>query len=617
MRAHAVLRSLSVLLLASALLSCTDNLSIFSSDEDSTGVRLSAPGSGEVLSPGAAIAVGLTYAANVTDLERANRLVVELTTVDGEVLAAVELDSALLAQPTLPPVTLPDVEPGVYLLRYRASSSSGELLNEQRQVFVSAQRAAVAAILAYPPIIEPNSQALVRATVDVAPEHRPYIVWTLADQRIGEGYVEQAATAVIETPRTAGVYQLTAELWPFGPDEGAVISAPAPSRRGLELFVVERRTPSADELQPAEDYLVLYNLAGNLRNSAALPMGTTAGMLDGRRIGVPQPVVRDELFGYAVDEQNGIELPLSLLPTADQTVYVDMRFWIPQPELGAHVLRSDSNAGERLTLRLTSDGTFVVGYCESHGAEPVEYALVSVPPGQVLQGALEILRETGLLRVMWHSAAGGFGLSIPSAVDARSLGTDGASPWLSGTVRLGAAEGASAVWDEFGVRTSLSAAQLIRRSIHDALVSRYGDRLLIAEVLPTLEDALELEVPTIDEGGVVTALLRSRGDAGSMRGQWLDEDGDQIITFHIEPHQIRIFEPGLSTPLLSIPFGGEAIEMLWHAEDGHFALQLGDEREPVPWEHRVQPVPHAVVLTAGAPRATRLAYAALIVEPSP
>ena len=175
---------LTTVLLIVYLAGCTESYSLFSPLEPESAVELSAPAAGAILPSGAEFELALQYPPDTSANERATSLIVELRSVSGELIATVALDADALSRPALPPITLPELDPGVYELHYRARAANGEVINERRQLFIAADPIRIANVFVYPPVAEVRSQAIAQAEFVYTAEHQPYVVWTLGTRRV-------------------------------------------------------------------------------------------------------------------------------------------------------------------------------------------------------------------------------------------------------------------------------------------------------------------------------------------------------------------------------------------------------------------------------------------------
>lgn len=253
---------------AFVLAACSENVSLFSSLDDELGPQLATVEAGTVLPAAAEFPVQIEYASD--DASRATDLLVELRAPDGMVHGTARFGSEELAEPELPAISLPQPPAGVYELSITAWIGDQVLFEEERQVFILDEPPEILSLAIYPSSISPASLALAIAEIEASDDARPYARWLFDGESFAAGYVENGLDrAVIDgTDMTAGAYRVTLEIYPWGPDEGAVIDGATSIETGADVLV--RSTPPAgdDPLWPGPGTLVdSYSLDGTLASS--------------------------------------------------------------------------------------------------------------------------------------------------------------------------------------------------------------------------------------------------------------------------------------------------------------------------------------------------------------
>jgi len=210
---------LGVLLLSA----CTENAQLFSSLDEPTEPVLATVASGSLVAEDEYLEVQIDYPDD--GASRATRMVVELRDPAGVTHGRVEFDRDQLAEPTLPPVQLPDPADGVYTLVVEAWINDQILFADRRQIFVLSDPPRLESLTIHPTSIHTEMQALALAEIAAPVGTSPYLRWLFDGNEVLQGYLAEGYDRVILDggERDAGAYSVALEIYPWGPDEGAVI----------------------------------------------------------------------------------------------------------------------------------------------------------------------------------------------------------------------------------------------------------------------------------------------------------------------------------------------------------------------------------------------------------
>lgn len=297
--------------LVAGLLSCENNLISPAEAGREAVVLETSVRSGGMLAPGESL--DFTLAGNG---ESGSPEQIEITVKDvgGEVVEKLSVNPNEGA--SLPSVSFPENEEGLYFVEYVVYGQNGEVIEENEvPVFVAENSPIIERLETYPPtslgtgaggVIIPRvtraDNAWLRWTRDGAPlEEGPL-------SRYREGFVWQA-------PSVEGVYTIGLEVYPFPPPEeyGDAYDFPSAVTGEVQFYVRGDTPPNPQELRPESSYLHLLHLRGSAEDS-----GTAEAEF--RFINDPGPAVYGDLFGYRLSPGKAIEGDTPLLPVDKNVV---------------------------------------------------------------------------------------------------------------------------------------------------------------------------------------------------------------------------------------------------------------------------------------------------------
>jgi hypothetical protein len=229
------------------LSACTENAQLFSSLDEPTEPFLATVASGSVVAGDEYLEIQIDYPDD--EASRATLMVVELRDPAGVTHGRVEFDRDQLSEPTLPPVRLPDPADGVYTLVVEAWINEQVLFSEQRQIFVLAEPPRLESLTIHPTSIHTEMQALALAEITTPVGTAPYLRWLFDGNEVLQGYLSDGYDRVILDggERIAGAYNVSLEVYPWGPDEGTVIDGSTVLTAESDVYVHAELSPTPPE----------------------------------------------------------------------------------------------------------------------------------------------------------------------------------------------------------------------------------------------------------------------------------------------------------------------------------------------------------------------------------
>ena len=333
-----------VAVLASILVSCGDNNQLFSSLDEADEPELATLSSGSVLIPGEAISVNIEYPE--VDSSRATSMRVDVLDMEGSVVGSLEFDGGDLAEPQLPPIILPNLSVGPYRLSVQAWINDEPLITEERRFFVLDTAPRVESLTVYPSSIGPDSQAIAVAEIASSNGTRPYLRWIFGDRTVASEYLENGGDRALigDIDLAAGVYRVTLEVYPWGPDEGVSADGATDIVAIGDVFI--RESFLAQHVGAGEtDARLVYSFDGTLRGHWLEPGRRT---LIAQTTGDVRLDVADGAIGYRLedDARLAVELPIE---SADR---VEVRLLLPRAAAAGSAL---SAAGTTDTVAVTAE----------------------------------------------------------------------------------------------------------------------------------------------------------------------------------------------------------------------------------------------------------------------
>ena|GEM_PF-2701399 len=485
-----------------AVTGCTDNFGIFGLEETEPAYIVETIDDGTVLGSETALSFSLTVSSgDIVDLPESAE--VEILNAAGETVVVMgfeKLDELPEDENFIEYGDLPD---GVYTLRLRLLRGAEIVNTIDRQFFVLSQDVIISQTLVYPPTVEPDSLGIARAELVYPEEYDPYARWEVDGRVVAEGYWRNGADTVrFTTPTEDGAFFLDLAIYPFGADDGVDLARTAPFTHHGDVFVSSDRLPGQGELTPNDGYLDVYHFAGNLRNAAPEWLRSD----DARFEGTPQVLIEQGVFGYYLDGTASIIVDRSFLPSPGMAVKTDL-IVLPftlAPE--ATILRTVTDAGAELSVRVGDQSDLIVTYEDTSFSER-EFRIPALFPdeSEVMHLSL-FLRE---YEATYHLSFVKNGIPLqPVEIPVAPRVSDGEIliDALPGSTEIGGSDGITGIVDEFGIAGT--APETIREEIQrrhtETLLDRFGTRLLASDVLVPV---------TADEPHRLT--IREPGSAGA------------------------------------------------------------------------------------------------------
>lgn len=290
----------------------------------------------------------------------------------------------------IPPLTLDDL--GLTTRRYRLTVTvlQGQEKRAESSVrftFVG-EEYAIREVTSDAPTVHPGSTVKLTAVVEAPVGTDPTLVWTAAGKTFAKGTLSQGLGSVQwVSPHEPAIYPISVSLYPLGTGN------PAESL-GTEVYVKPVTRPLG-ELAPAESYVALLHLLGNLSNMGATR--TDAAFLP------PQPLpllTRGAVVGYQLDGTGGFAVPELLLPLAKgglEPLSIIVGFTPDDKPLQGRLLRMESQNGSfALRLGFEAGATLAAVLVLPEGEHRVAASGLALLPGKRVEIALSLYPWTEL-----------------------------------------------------------------------------------------------------------------------------------------------------------------------------------------------------------------------------
>jgi hypothetical protein len=207
-----ILRYLPFLFLL-IVLSCTQESNVLLNSAEA--YSLESFEDGTLLEPGSSVTIVLTEVGSQSTLIR-----VILEDEAGMEVALIEIEPELLKGQGLPMDLPPDIEDGVYHLRFEVLDRDILLHEESRYFFIASGLYDIRSLETYPPGIKPGDIISARVDLVYPTASDPWLRWSIDDDLIQEGFLSDIGqTCQFTVPDQAGVYSLMVELFPVAPQE--------------------------------------------------------------------------------------------------------------------------------------------------------------------------------------------------------------------------------------------------------------------------------------------------------------------------------------------------------------------------------------------------------------
>jgi hypothetical protein len=472
------------------LVSCGDSAIFLAPLEEPAEVRVETIDAGVILAPGFAVPIRVVRDAVFTgDPESADRLIVELLDIDGVLLGEQIYESVDQAD-ELPPLLLPDLGEGLYILRTSYLDGDEVIATEDVPFFISNGQFALLGLSSFPATLYPGSAGLLSLSLDVPFGSDPFLEWYLDDRLIQAGFLaETGITLEIQAPGESGAYTVRVDLFPTTPVVHEE-SVPAVVTYQAELLVSTELLLDQSDLTPERSYFVLHHFLGDLRDSGARTELFESVSSGTRAIGDPTLAVESDIFGYRLDGDDGFELDGFILPVRDgRLTPFSLSFRLRPDDLSDHAHLVDIESGDRPLLRLDidTDGKLVLdledgavqvvsdeGTVEAGVPSDITVTILPVEEMTIVQFYVDgeaVLTET----VEWNAGT----LVLP---DPLAVAEDG---WMAlpGSARIAGEGGLVGIIDEFGVyfRDEGDRPSADTEIFLSAMEQVYGEKLVYAE----------------------------------------------------------------------------------------------------------------------------------------
>jgi hypothetical protein len=356
----------------------------------------------------------------------------------------------------IPPVVLPDLEPGRYLISLSAYRDGTLLASRERTLFVVSDPEAyvISGIAIYPPSLAPQRSGVAQAAVR-APEEAPaWLRWRLEDEVVHEGYLADGADqATLQGPSSSGAYALSLDLFPHGrPSAG--YAGPAPVTQQTRLFVRTAGEAANRILGPRDSYFALYHFDGSLADSGVGGEVTGGRAVSAEPIGNVKLRVSDRLFGYELNGASGFEVSGLIVPFRGDALSpfsLNFRLRADKRSDGLRVLTMDaSDAGFTLIVKVDANGIPTLELGRGGAAEDSSAAEPLFAVGEPLDLSIAVLPGPRATRVRWY-ANGRYVSESRLSLVFPDPQPDAEWTRRAGSTRLGGENGFVGIIDEFGV----------------------------------------------------------------------------------------------------------------------------------------------------------------------
>ena len=441
--------SLGIILIVLLVLSCSNGI-MSGNSADSGIVDVITIDQGAILSAGQRIPMNFFFDPEIADPAE---IEVELSKASGETVDSVTLPYS----EDMAPFELSDLDDGTYSLNIRVKESDGTVVGDQNVLFFfTAGEYAIQQVTTYPTTIEPDSDILIFADYTYPGGADPFVRWSFEDEIIAYGPLSELGSVLQwHVPDKAGIYTLTAELYPFTPLTGEY-DFPAPLKMKGSVFTVNALEPSISEFSPESMYSVLYHFRGNFGNHGfRKDPGVDV-------IGEPSLEVQNGMFGYRFQGDSGLEWNENLFSATSDNGYdmiiqlkgmfTPVENTVPVISVGDGFLLAQDAGGFSLTV---SGETFAFPFEK-------EYVFIG------LRIALE--NEVGIIEWFDEGEPRLRAQIEPGIIDELIV--------LKGNTRFGF--GINAIIDELGIVSSGVESETINQ-FDQAMKIKYGKDLILAE----------------------------------------------------------------------------------------------------------------------------------------
>jgi len=439
---------------------------------------------GSVLKSGDEITVALVYEEGVYNPES---LEIVLVDQDEEIVGSTVLSGTDLTDP-IPPVSLPEIEPGYYTVRYIVKSGEEVISEEAFPFFYTDEDFSIQGISVYPPVILTGGSCLLQAELQLPESADPFLRWSMDETLICEGFLREGADRIEwQAPENTGVYVISLELYPFGQGYSDFYNFRSTVFHQAKVYVGDKQATAKGDLIPEDCYISLFHLKGSLQDS-----GTQGDGVELTEIGEPGLDIREGVFGYYLDGLSGFEAGRCLIPAADTAIpfSVTFTFLLEGEQSEREFFSVLKNFGEPV-FRLFTDvtGELFLDMSTEAGRAHVPSGLSGAELEYVKELTVSVIpNDTGTL-VQWFadgifigSTAQPFVFSLEESADYTSI--------------IGGDGGFTGLLDEFGIYVCYEDGKAFpdREVFRRAMKAKHGRNLVLADGLDGFIDSEFYEI---------------------------------------------------------------------------------------------------------------------------
>lgn len=457
----------AVFIVSIFLLSCEAPFNFEEPEEKGVSMEVETVASGTFLRPGDTVPVSLyLLEGGVTPA----RMDFRLSSGDGESRASSSIDLEGADYDSLPALEIPELDPGFYTFEVTVYDFEESLLYvESSRIFIVSGTYTIRRISTLPVSVEPESDVLLLAMVDVPEGTKPHLVWRMGDEIIHEGTVTSGTfKAHWRAPEVVGVYSLRAELFPFRPDRFDGFHSEAALE--TEVYVSRSVTGSKSDLGPGERYANLFHFHGNYSDK-----GYAGENRRVEEVGNPLFDVRDNLYGLSLGRGSGLVFSgIEPLSFGEEPFSLVIRMLADgEPEESSLLRFLNESGGTVFTLTTDGEGELKGGYAESGLTADIPSGIVPAEFGEPFTLVLSVYPAEGGIEWYWY-------------VNGRFTVMQRTAALPDGTVsslELGGENGMVALIDELGIHTRNDKGQpsALEEPFATAVLKRYGSAVRYAE----------------------------------------------------------------------------------------------------------------------------------------
>jgi hypothetical protein len=599
--------TLAVLLI---LASCGSDSLLLSRGGQAPEIQIVSLTDGQLVQAGSQIPVALSSRSVTTPGEL--EIEATLTSPGGRVIwRSGRLASAGLNEQT--PLTLPDIPAGQYVLEVVAYSGGVQAGRKTSTFFVAPGTYTIGGITSFPPVLTAGSTVLLRAELGLPAEADAWLRWSWKGKSFARGLASAgSAEALWTAPAEEGVYSIFLELFPSAPPAGTDFPFASQIVQSTDLYVTSGTRVARGDLSPAQSYLVLLHMQGNLDDAAAA--GRRQPRPAASPVGSPRVERVGDGFGYRLDGRSGISIPWFVLPLEDGA--------LAPFTVSIGLAASASETGGRIFSTAAADGAFLLEI-SLDPATRAPRCVLSTGQGAALEVPWTGPALPADTRVLLSLSVQPEGKSLEAAwfLDGNPVSRAGAefepaAIRQEGRSVLGGEGGLVGVIDEFGVYVRDGQG---RPSTDPELFSRsargtYGESLVLAE---------GFDGPFLPDGFTGPGLEAVSGSLAVAAGAAIAfpplARGAEAVRF-----QLTLAQPGAGSMLLDISWGASGATVLSvpiAPDAGSIVFTIGQDAQSIITRAgtaaQAEKIPPAA--DAGAPLVLRLsqprdAKAALLLE---